>query len=444
MPLAASKAPRLHTEVGRIRIGDRVAIQSGRHKGDPRPHTLEHFRLTANNPQVLEAAALLYGGTVSDWTIPPEWAGKGTPPEHTYQLYTTSNVLRVVVRASSLLDTTREQWEGGWCVRRCDGEHIFFDAYDKDMIGRTCTCPEDHAARKALAADGKACGEISRLLVQIYDLPYGYWRLDTKGYFGPAELRELQDYLRVMDLGHRPVEAMLRLEVRHARRIQDDKRLTLEYPVVVLEPIYTAAQLALKGGQARGPLALLSEAERAIEAADVLYGPEAAGQAFTPVAHAVPPPLPPLQGAAATSTAQVSDLVPRIEALIFAQHGEVEKIYAWAEKAFSKPRGAWEVLEYRRLLATLEAHEPKPRPAPTPETEGVNGTWEANVEHYVEVLVDLAPEAPPELRPAIEAACAQATALVAQPPPDTATREGLLEGLKTLVDRVSGQGQLAL
>lgn len=249
------QAPRLVSEVGKIRIGDRIPIEKGANKGDPQPHKVTEFILTANNPLILNAAAQVYGGTVEEWVLPEAWKGKGTKPDHKYRLYTTSNILKIVFRASQLIDTTRERWEGAWCVRRCNGRTITFDGYDRSLIGRTCDCPEDHVARKELATRGKACQEVSRIQVQIYDLPYGYWRLDTRGYFGPAEMRDLYDYLETCGLVAHPIEAMLRLETATARRIEktrdgEQKKVTLHYAKVVIEPIYTAAQLAMKGAEA--------------------------------------------------------------------------------------------------------------------------------------------------------------------------------------------------
>lgn len=288
---------RKSTMVGRIRIGDRVAIKEGKNKGDPVPRKADQFILTSNNALVLEAASRIYGGQVQDWIIPKEWQGKGTAPDHKYRLYTTSDLLKVVFRPARVMDTTREQWDGGWCVRRCDGAHILFDAYDRTKHGTACLCPADDYERTQLAKTkgGKACLEISRIEVQIWDLPYGYWRVDTKGTNGPAEIRDLQDFLAEVGMMHRPLEAFLRLEQSTSRVIErnrdgEPEKKTHKYGRVVIEPIYTAAQLAQLA--APPPRLLLSEAASAAVAADDLYG-DHAGDVFRVTAPTPRSPMPP-------------------------------------------------------------------------------------------------------------------------------------------------------
>lgn len=346
------------TVTGHIRIGYRVAIKGGRHAGEPRPERLKHFRLTSNSRSALEVAARHYGGTVDAWSVPPEWKDKVPPPEQAWELFTTSDVLNILFHPAGVIQTSWEEWQGGYCVLRCNGQFIIKDGTGK-RVGEPCRCPEDPQARKALAAKRppEACEEISRIAVFLEGVPVGEWRLSTKGFYAPAEIRGLQQIMAACDVGDMLVRAQLRLEWRTDKKMEDGKPSTLIYPVVVIEPRQSTDEL-LGIGEARRARQIHPAQEHkqlAEHIADLCGDPQdqPAGEAGF-------------------------EWVARIEAAILAQPGgDVERWMVWAEKTLvKKARYLFTVEDYQRLLQAVQAVAQKQgtRQAPT------SGTLEGKVD----------------------------------------------------------------
>src|SRR4029434_1465768 len=112
--------PKMLNELGRSRIGQREANESG--KGT-HPKRLDHFRLTSSNGARLSYAAELYGGTVEPWD--DEWAPKddhGRPTQ--FELYTTVNTMEVLIPTFSAISLSFERWSASGCQQRCSGEMI--------------------------------------------------------------------------------------------------------------------------------------------------------------------------------------------------------------------------------------------------------------------------------------------------------------------------------
>jgi DNA repair protein RadD len=278
MPLV--NAPRLAAEVGKIRIGDR--IENPHKPGEAIPHKLTKFAFTSNNPIVLRLVAERFGGTVEDWKVPATW--KGTPPDHKFRVYTEADVLPAIIRPSRVMDTTRERWEGGWCVRRCNSQCILMDAYNRDLVGMLARARRTTFERRDPAATRPGLsGEISRIVVQIHGLPAGNWRVDTKAFYGPAGIRDLSDFLEECGRGTQPIPVMLRLQQNTARVIGPGKdrktgkmieqaKLTHNYQQILIEPIWDAERLALGPGSRVQPLLLPAADLSLAENGDALTG----------------------------------------------------------------------------------------------------------------------------------------------------------------------------
>ena len=259
MRSAAPALPSRLNEVGKIRIGHQIPVpptnrqgKPNKRAGEPMPAPLDHFRLTSSSRSALEAAARLYGGEVRPWTIRQEWKNlpQMRPPDHRFELYTASETLSVVFRADSLMDTQYEQWDGAYCTRRCDGAFISFDGYGK-LQGMECQCPHDLGTRKDLAKDGKACLGISRICVMLEGLPLGQWRLDTRGEYGPMDVRGLQSLLGGCSLSTTILRATMRLEARTSHVMVRGEKLTHHYSLVVIEPSYTPEALLVESARAQ-------------------------------------------------------------------------------------------------------------------------------------------------------------------------------------------------
>lgn len=335
------------TEIGRIRLGNRVAIKSGRHAGEPVPARLKHFRLTSNSKAAMEVCARRYGGAVQAWTIPPEWKDQVPPPDHTWELFTTSDTLDILFHPGGVMRTSWEEWQAGYCVLRCNGRFIEKDGTGQ-RVGEPCHCPDDPHERKALAMlkPPQACEEISRIAVFLEGVPLGQWRLDTKGFYAPAEIRGLQDIMAACEVSDMLVRAQLRLEWRTDKKMEAGKPSTLIYPVVVIEPRQSADELLAIGEAYRQrQLHPATEPKQLAQHIADLYGDP----------HDQP------------AGEDGAEYLAQIEAAILAQPGgDLERWYGWAEKRFAKARTAFSVEDYQAFLAAVRAAAQRRPTSPPP------------------------------------------------------------------------------
>jgi len=246
---------RLH-EAGRIRIGAQVPVASGPHRGKLRPAKLETFRLTSRVRRYLEAVADLYGGEVRPWTD-----GHGGEQ---FEVVTNASELRVVVPPEAMAwSQWYELWQGGGCVRRCDGEY-------QVPTGAPCVCDPDQ----------RECQVTSRLSVLLVGCPTtGLWRIETHGYYAGVELGgAVQTASLLVRLSGRPLlPARLRLDQRTIRRLGQPPR---HFAVPLLEFDVDMGQLAAAPALAAVPEDLPLQALPA--------GEKAAPSAVTPVPRRAP------------------------------------------------------------------------------------------------------------------------------------------------------------
>ncbi|HWI04313.1 MAG TPA: hypothetical protein VNT52_10915, partial [Acidimicrobiales bacterium] len=212
--------------LGKIRIGDQQPVmKDGKQLRNNdgtlkfRPAKIEVFRLTSPNRELLDAAAKVYGGDVTEWD--------GAPGEEDeWQLYTSAKVLDIVLPPVSIdeegdvesasFSQWFESWSKGGCTRRCDGER-------ETISGQPCSamnpvCPTDPEARSAEAAYGRACKMTTRLLVILPQVPdLGVWMLESHGFYAAVELGGFMDFLARRAPGQF-VNARLRLEARTVKR----------------------------------------------------------------------------------------------------------------------------------------------------------------------------------------------------------------------------------
>jgi hypothetical protein len=209
------------TEVGRIRLGAKGA------KGNPTK--LDKFRLTSKSRDALDAAAAVYGGTVTAWS---------SPDGDAYELLTDTNTLDVVIPPGNALSQWYEMWSGAGCQRRCDGQ-------TETISGKPCLCPADQTQRTELSARGGACRPTTRLSVILPNVKsVGIWRLESHGYHAAVELAGIAELLQQVSATDKYLPATLRLEQRSARRAGKLSRFAvpvLEVGATVQEAIAAAA-----------------------------------------------------------------------------------------------------------------------------------------------------------------------------------------------------------
>lgn len=197
-------------ELGRIRTGQVVKTSTGK----TRPAKLDRFRLTSPSRALLDKVAALYGGTVAAWT-----PANGGPSQ--WEVVTESTRLPVLVPPQPVSQYF-EQWSGGGCVRRCDGE--------RELLSDVpCLCSPDPAERD--------CKPTTRLNVVLRDVEgIGVWRLESHGYYAATELPEVAEFL-ARAAGY--ISAWLTLEERVIKRGGETRR----FMVPALEVDITPAQI---------------------------------------------------------------------------------------------------------------------------------------------------------------------------------------------------------
>jgi len=200
-------------EAGRIRAGDRA-------NGNPRK--LSEWRLTSKDKQRLEAAAGLWGGSVSRWEDRGEW-----------ELYTSTAELPIMLLPGQLPTTWYELWSKGGCQRRCDGQH-------EVLSDSACLC-----------GDERECKPTTRLSVLLPDLPgVGSWLVQSTGWNAAAELAGAAELLGRASAQGVLIPARLRLE----QRTDVKAGQTRKYAVPVIDVDVSFRDL-LGGGMAPPALA---------------------------------------------------------------------------------------------------------------------------------------------------------------------------------------------
>lgn len=187
---------------GHIRIGDSVPTENG-----VRPRKLSTFRFTSPSRPLIEAAAGLYGGTVTEMT-------RGMDK---WQVTTAADEIPVLLPPHSVTQWM-EYWDGPYCERRCDGETI------EQKSGRPCLC----------RAEGRLqCTVKTRLSVLLQDVPsLGTWLLVTAG-LNAAE--DLPDRAAFIERAGDYIDAILL--VTEARTLKDGKPVTFPVPRLRVEGI---------------------------------------------------------------------------------------------------------------------------------------------------------------------------------------------------------------
>jgi len=158
------------TEVGRIRLGVKVATSNG----GSRPAKIDTLRFTSPRRDLIERVAELYGGKAEPWQ-----PLKGNSQ---WQVITTSTEVPVMVPPQDPGQSQwLEMWSKGGCLRRCDGK-------TEKISGEPCLCDPDPQERD--------CKMHTRIRVLLEEVPgIGVWRVDTGSYYAAIELPSVANIL---------------------------------------------------------------------------------------------------------------------------------------------------------------------------------------------------------------------------------------------------------
>ncbi len=193
-PVPLNELQRRAPEAGRIRMGEKTAKAM---------RSLDTFRFTSPQRDLVAAIAGLYGGTVAQWNEPK------AKIKQQWQVTIDAKEIDVYLPADAL-SIHYELWAGGGCQRRCDGVDctipVQTGSQDWEMQNVDCIC------------DGKQimeCKPYTRLNVIIPNVPFaGVWRLETKGWNAAHELPGMADAISTLQGTGRMVGATLGVERR--------------------------------------------------------------------------------------------------------------------------------------------------------------------------------------------------------------------------------------
>jgi hypothetical protein len=236
MPIDPIVLQRRHTELGRIRLGDKGS------KGQPQK--LTEFRFTSPSERHIRDLATLYGGT------PKAWDNKGKAE---WEVYSTAKSIPVIVVKGGL-SQWMETWQGGGCIHRCDGVINQATGQPCDPDEFIMVTRKGQQERLYLHGDAKPTTRFSAMLPELEAI--GVWRTETHGWNAGAELPPMVEL--AMHLGDL-VPARLMLAERVT--IKDGK--TNRFVVPTLDLGISAARLtAIANGTQ--PAAIESAAPQAI------------------------------------------------------------------------------------------------------------------------------------------------------------------------------------
>jgi hypothetical protein len=120
--------------VGRFRAG---------HMINKRPQSLSEFRVTSDDPEVIDVVAEMFGGKRQTWDS----------EKQPYEVFTNASSVPIIVER---IFSNMVLWGRQGAIRKCDGQTL---TYPEDQAGSPCECAKlgSLADRKAAAERGTGC-----------------------------------------------------------------------------------------------------------------------------------------------------------------------------------------------------------------------------------------------------------------------------------------------
>lgn len=177
-------------EQGRLRFGEKDSRNL--------PKASDRWILSSPDKDAIHQAAEIYGGT------PEPWNERSLAIKNQWKVKTETNVLDCWIDGSSY-DQIREEWAGGLCVRRCDGETCDLTMKSGTLRGQPCQC----------AAEGKddsnACKWKTRVSVILPRLRFGgLWRLESSSeHFAREAPGMIDTFVKLQERGFSSCEVRL-------------------------------------------------------------------------------------------------------------------------------------------------------------------------------------------------------------------------------------------
>lgn len=214
-------------EQGRLRFGER------NERGHPK--ATETWILSSPDKTAIEQAAEIYGGT------PEPWNERSLAVKNQWRVKTAASVIDAWIQPGSY-SQIREEWAGGLCVRRCDGETCDLQLKSGPLRGQPCQCAQEGKN------DSNACKWKTRVSVILPQLRLGgLWRLESSSeYFAREAPGMIDTFVRLQSQG------LTSCEIRLTWRTSVTPKGTKHYPVPQFGLPATPVQL-VSGAAEIGP-----------------------------------------------------------------------------------------------------------------------------------------------------------------------------------------------
>jgi hypothetical protein len=206
-------SPTLITDLGRVQEAGRIRIGE---KHGRAMRSIDKFRFTSPDNELLGMLAERYGGEVRPWSDPK------ANPNNQFELYSEADTIDVVV-ANGGIDTNYELWTGRGLQRQCDGETCTVQLWDGENVSSDsghCLCA---------AAGVMECKIQTRVAFMFDFMPFrGMWRLDTKSWNAAHEMPSM---MAIMDqLRERKGLAQMELSISKESKIRNGKKAHFVVP----------------------------------------------------------------------------------------------------------------------------------------------------------------------------------------------------------------------
>lgn len=207
---AARRARKSRDIVARFNAGMKI---------DDRPLSLEHWRITSDDPEVLDTLRALYGGSE-----PEEWETKRR--DNLELLTDTSSVQIILDGPRSIISSFKLFGRSGKPIRVCDG----IETED----GQPCKCGVAISDRKEAHRAGDGCQPEMVFFFELADAPdLGRMKFQTGSWTLVEDLPDIEDALTDLD---GPALAELELEVVEFTTRRGEERRFIRPRVRVLGP----------------------------------------------------------------------------------------------------------------------------------------------------------------------------------------------------------------
>jgi hypothetical protein len=237
-------------EHGRIRWSQH---KTGQGKGSRAGKAMDTFRFTSRDQAAVEQIAAWLGGEPQPWN--DQW--EVFTPAHSFEVW-------LPPTADACIEQAGELWEGGGCMRKCDGETMRIPT--KTGWG--------HEPCRCVAANARECDLVTRMRVILPGIRFGgVWRLETRSEIAWSELPGMVN----MILGMQAQTGMPVAEL--ALRNEQSRGGQRKFVVPTLR--MTASPVEIMSGGATAT---------AISAGDTADDRPALGRAHDLVTHDDPPP----------------------------------------------------------------------------------------------------------------------------------------------------------